>query len=308
MFLGDKSPLRLALNAASPFGPLLPGAHISTYSSNDPKSWPVVMEALDFEAPGPSLLTDQTERIGASIALKLFLGLTDCHHENMHHGERDSLLYFCSMDWETVLCELSHPHESGLFRMKRKCACPGNYCQSYGLKKFSGVINPAQVIAGHMSMMKALGSQLGPLNDLLKTELRQRLFHRRLVLRDTLEYGRALQTKDWTDYLPEEIAQLERGEIPYFFHVYGQSEMLYWKAPDSMAVVNASPPNWYRSPMDQFSVPAQLFHDGLLAIARSLDPATPVANFSFGKFRVSYRPNLVLVDAPAGRFFEKRFT
>ncbi len=53
----------------------------------------------------------------------------------------------------------------------------------------------------------------------------------RVLLRGTGEYVRAGEEPPWPPLLDAEIAQLDRGDIPYFFRLYGEPGIRYFVEP-----------------------------------------------------------------------------
>ena len=58
----------------------------------------------------------------------------------------------------------------------------------------------------------------------------------RVCLRGTADYMVPPERAD-PPFRPEELAQLARGDIPYFFHIYGQSGVFAFDSPDRARVV-----------------------------------------------------------------------
>lgn len=308
VFLGRHSPVRNALNALSPYGPLLPGLQIDEVK--DPRRAGIPSYELELFQVRPPLAEEwqqQSARIGASIALIFFTGLSDSHIENIVMGMHEGRLYVCSLDWETALDKLEYPDQSNLFRVVRSgCECGTSFCRVYGLRQLHPAVNPAAVIEGFELMAAALTTAQAQLNELLEQAIAKRAFARRYLIRDTNSYNKALRAQTWEGFHPEEALQLQRGDVPYFFHFYGDDRLRFWETPHQHAPVTTAQLMAIRPQTRLFGIDPALQRMGLASIAQTLDPETSKAECQTAKVRVRYEDRLIFIDSLRERTFTQR--
>jgi hypothetical protein len=178
------------------------------------------------------------EITGRALGLFSWLGVTDLHWENLVLGsDARGHLVFGPLDVEMILSDLSLPtetkllpdadpeyaaicqHACGVRRVVPylgKPVAPGDLVAM--LAAYHGVLalldRHARVIARVFTELPELGST--PI---------------RVCLRSTEEYVHARSTPLWPPLLDAEAEQLARGDIPYFFRLYGQKRIHYYADP-----------------------------------------------------------------------------
>jgi hypothetical protein len=190
------------------------------------------VESLEL-APLPSLSNDERRalaRITARcIALSSFLGLADLHWENMVLGvARDGQVVFSPIDAEMILADLSLPTETKLL----PDADPevAAICRhAAGVRRLLPYLGKPVDVEDLCAMASVYRATLGFLDrhapeiaDVFARLPRMRETPIRVCLRGTDEYVRARSQPVWPPLLDAEAEQLARGDIPYFFRLYGR--------------------------------------------------------------------------------------
>lgn len=303
VFLGEGSTFRTFINRLYPEAELLPGLRFFGPYQDGPHLGPVEMEFLQVqECQGP-LSNQESRQVGAFVALAAYFGLSDCHRYNLVVGHRNGQFIFSSMDWETLLSPIPSVFDLAFFRAPRGCDCPGPYCKSYGLKEVTGLADVAQVLEGHLRMVRTLKEKSEGVNALFQAQLEGKRWTRRAVIRNTVDYLPFLG-KGSQEFYPEENIQLLRGEIPYFFQL--GDKLFYWISPEAFEPVATAhwplPEELLHSPGIQEETETQLVRQ----IARSLDSGEDHREFRSENFCVTYKNQIVYVDGPGVKTFARR--
>lgn len=176
--------------------------------------------------------------VGRSLALWSWLGVADLHWENLVLGvDARGRTVFGPLDIEMILADLSLPTETKLL----PDADPeyAAVCQhASGVRRvlpFLGkpvtpdiLLNVAGAYRGTLQLLgrhqSAIAKVFSSLPGLRATPLR-------VLLRGTAEYVHANVQPLWPPLLEAETEQLERGDIPYFFRLYGRAGIYYYTEP-----------------------------------------------------------------------------
>ena len=201
-------------------------------------------------SPLPALSAEERRALaalsGRFIALASFLGIGDLHWENLvlGRGERGQTV-FAPLDVEMILDDMELPTETKLLPE----ADPeyAEVCRhAAGIRRvlpyLGKPISPGDLVAmvaayrGSLAFLERhageIAAVLSDLPGLQETPIR-------VCLRGTGDYVHALglhgasQGEElWPPLLEEEAAQLARGDIPYFFRLYGKQGIHYYADPD----------------------------------------------------------------------------
>ena len=175
---------------------------------------------------------------GRSLALWSWLGVADLHWENLVLGvNAQGRTVFGPLDIELFLAELSLPTETKLLpdadpeyaELCRHAAGMRRVLPYLG-KPVQGAVLVAMAAAYHGCLVfldrhaAAIAKVIGGLPTLNETPLR-------VLLRSTGEYVQAHENAAslWPPLLDAEAAQLARGDIPYFFRLYGRPGIHYYE-------------------------------------------------------------------------------
>jgi hypothetical protein len=247
LLLDDKSPLRRVLAGAAErdglgreafeFLPSLAFAGKSARAGGR-------VERIELEPLGVVSAARRVElaRVGGrALALFSWLGVADLHWENLVLGreprgrERRGRIVFAPLDVEMILDDFASPAETKLLpdadpeyaAMNRHAAGLRRLLPYLG-KPVPGtlVVALASAYRRTLALLDAHAAELAAVFDELPG-LRDTPI--RVCLRGTDEYVRALSVPPWPPLLDAEATQLARGDIPYFFRLYGGRGLHYYE-------------------------------------------------------------------------------
>ena len=241
LLLGKKSPLRRLLDEAATGDGLgrealafLPA--LAFFPSRARAGGEVERVEL---APLPSLSGDGRRElariVGRSLALWSWLGVSDLHWENLVLGVDDrGRVVFGPLDIEMILADLSSPAETKLLpdadpeyaEICRHAAGVRRVLPYLG-KPVEAADLLAMASAYHRTLAfldrhaRAIADVFARLPDLREAPIR-------VCLRGPGEYVRARSEPPWPPLLDAEAEQMARGDIPYFFRLYGRPGIHYY--------------------------------------------------------------------------------
>jgi len=264
LVLGTDSPLRALLDEAAAREDLGPDAfaflpRLSFSPSVEGPGGEVERVRLD---PLPYLSTEETGAlahiVGRSLALFTWLGVADLHWENLVLG-RDSRgqTIFAPLDVEMILADLGSPTETKLLpdpdeEYEEICrhACGVRRVLPYLGKPVSAPLVVA-IAAAYLQTLAFLDRHAAEIADVFAHLPHLADTPIRVCLRGTDEYVRAAAMARnrhdsggaaaagrsghdtapeplWPPLLDAEEEQLARGDIPYFFRLYGKKGIHYY--------------------------------------------------------------------------------
>jgi hypothetical protein len=167
--------------------------------------------------------------VGRSLALWSWLGVSDLHWENLALGvDQQGRVVFGPLDIEMMLSDLALPTETKLLPdadpeyalicqhacgVRRTLPYLGKPLEADELLAMAGAYRTTlDFLERHTS---AIAKVLSRLPGLREAPLR-------VLLRGTEEYVRTAAEPLWPPLLEAEQEQLARGDIPYFFRLYGR--------------------------------------------------------------------------------------
>lgn len=173
--------------------------------------------------------------VGCSLALWSWLGVADLHWENLILGkDARGRIVFGPLDVEMMLADLGLPTETKLL----PDADPeyAVVCQhAAGVRRVLPYLGKPIEAGDLLTMLAAYGQTLAFLERHAATigktlaalpELRTAPL--RVLLRGTDEYVHARSQPPWPPLLDAEQEQMARGDIPYFFRLYGTRGIHYY--------------------------------------------------------------------------------
>jgi hypothetical protein len=175
------------------------------------------------------------EIVGRALALFSWLGLSDLHWENLVLGvDARGRVIFAPLDVEMILADLSLPTETKLLpdadpEVAEVCR---HACGVRRALPWLGKPVPAELLVamagayrGTLEILDrhapAIAEVFAALPGLRETPIR-------VLLRGTDAYVHAATAPPWPPLLDAEAEQLARGDIPYFFRLYGRAGIHYW--------------------------------------------------------------------------------
>lgn len=173
--------------------------------------------------------------VGRSLALWSWLGVADLHWENLILGldERGQIV-FGPLDIELILADLARPTETKLL----PDADPeyAAICRhASGVRRVLPYLGKPVAAADLLTMVGAyqrtlelLDAHARAIADVFLSLPNLGDEPLRVLLRGTGDYVRAATEPLWPPLLDAEAEQLARGDIPYFFRLYGRAGIHYY--------------------------------------------------------------------------------
>lgn len=204
------------------------------------------VEKVELE-PLPDPTSDSRRELsritGRFVALFAWLGVSDLHWENLVLGTAaDGRTVLAPLDVEIVLEDMSLPTETKLLPdADPEYAAISRHAA--GVRRVLPYLGKPIDIADLLAMASAYRGTLDLLDrharaiaDALARVPGLREAPIRVLLRGTDEYVRAPSVPPWPPLLDAEIEQLDRGDIPYFFRLYGRRGIHYFAEPSLRTV------------------------------------------------------------------------
>lgn len=249
LLLAPESPLRARLDGAAARDVLGAGAfdflpRLRFFGAKAPAQeraagrWSEVEKVkllpLDRRAPRQELAAIT----GRALALFSWLGVSDLHWENLMLGiDGRGRIVFGPLDVEMMLADLALPTETKLLpdadpEVAVMCqhACGVRRVLPYLGKPVSGEAL-ATMAGAYRATLIFLDDQASGIAEVLSRLPELRSAPIRVCLRGTDEYVRGATEPLWPPLLDAEQEQLARGDIPYFFRLYGRPGIHYYREP-----------------------------------------------------------------------------
>jgi hypothetical protein len=245
LLLAAESPLRRALAeleprpfVSGPFFSFLPALEfVSPFSLTGGKVSRASLSALDSKSFSGSKARDARLELahiaGRAMALFAWFGVADLHWENMILGRGDEgQLVFAPVDVEILFADMDSPVQTKLiadpdpeYAELSQHAAGFRRLLPYLGKPVEGP-TIAAMVAGYAQTYALLQAHRSKLAEavLLPQFALQPI---RVCLRATAEYIDP-ERRPWPPWLAAEIEQLKRGDIPYFFQLYGEGRLRWF--------------------------------------------------------------------------------
>jgi hypothetical protein len=173
--------------------------------------------------------------VGRSLALWSWLGVADLHWENLVLGvDARERIIFGPLDIEMILADLSAPTETKLLPdadPEYAAICRHASGVRRVLPYLGKPIEVAEllVMAGaYRGMLAFLDRHSQEIADVFSGLPELRDAPLRVLLRGTGDYVQSATASLWPPLLEAEVEQLARGDIPYFFRLYGRPGIHYF--------------------------------------------------------------------------------
>lgn len=245
LVLAADSPLRRLLDAAAAREGLGPRAFeflptLRFYDGAEPAGGRV--EQLRLRPLGRLSAAKKRElavAVGRSLALWSWLGVADLHWENLALGlGRRGQVVFGPLDVEMILADMALPTETKLLPdadPEYAAICRHASGVRRVLPYLGKPVPAAELLAiagAYRATLAFLDEQAGAIARALERVPGLREAPIRVCLRGTDEYVLAEQRPPWPPLLDAEARQLARGDIPYFFRLYGRRGIFYYGNPE----------------------------------------------------------------------------
>lgn len=259
--------------------------------------------------------------VGRSLALWSWLGVCDLHWENLVLGvDARGHVVFTPLDVEMILADLSLPTETKLlpdadpeYAAICRHACGVRRVLPYLGKPVDGadLLPMAAAYRGTLGILDRHASAIADVFTSLP-ELRETPI--RVCLRGTDEYVRANTEPLWPPLLDAEVEQLDRGDIPYFFRLYGRPGIHYYGNP-ALSQIKTLPlkgdvpqldpilrlSRGLRSPSRK-----KLREEGLFTLLGAFDHRLLAGRYASDELELSFGARTLVVKLPSGEELHSR--
>ncbi len=251
--------------------------------------------------------------VGRSLALFSWLGVSDLHWENLVIGAGSGGdVVFAPLDVEMFLAELSMPTETKLIpdADPEVAAICRHACGVRRVLPWLGKpIDPVDLLAmigAYRQTLAFLDRHSQEIADLLAAEPGLREAPIRVLLRGTGDYVSAGKTRLWPPLLAAEKEQLDRGDIPYFFRLYGRAG-IHWFGDAALTELRRLPHEGdvpQLDPMLQVSKglrsPSRkrLREEGLLTLVGAFDHPSFTGRHELGQYALTFTSKKITLQLP----------
>lgn len=284
------------------------------------------VEAVSLEPlplPSPEQRRGLARIVGRSLALWSFLGVADLHWENLVLGvDARGRVIFAPLDIEMILADLSLPTETKLLPdadPEYAAVCRHAAGVRRVLPYLGKPVDPADLVAmasAYLRTLAFLERHARKIADVFASLPELGEMPIRVCLRGTDEYVRARSDAAslWPPLLDAETEQLARGDIPYFFQLYGRRG-IHWFGDRELSKVERLPlegdvpqldpvlqvSRGFRSPSR-----AKLREDGLFTLLGAFDHGSFNGKHEADGLAVTFRKRALVVHLPDGDELESR--
>jgi hypothetical protein len=262
--------------------------------------------------------------VGRALALFAWLGVSDLHWENLvlGAGPRGRVI-FAPLDVEIVLADLSLPAETKLLPDADaddtdNAAVCRHACGVRRVLPFLGkpveALDLLAVVGAYARTLAFLERHAGRIAEVFARLPRLRETPIRVLLRGTDQYERARSEPVWPPLLEAETEQLVRGDVPYFFRLYGRPGIHYFAEPGLRRVKRIplrgdvprldpvlSLARGLRSPNR-----AKLREQGLLTVLGAFDSPSLAGRYGSEELEVTFKARSVSVKLRTGEELQTR--
>ena len=231
LFFGKSSPLKRLFALSGPNGDISFADSIFNLEVEPVHHWLGYSKKVETHSGFPPSET-HFYSFGVLLAYTYVFGIRDLHCGNLVMTPT----HFQVVDAEVVLTRLILPNETILLSFK----------QVSWRESGIGALLPEGPDLSHDDARAFLGGYVDMFQHLIKkrelilAELQSIVdpdVPIRVLVRNTLEYNPAHAAVKKNDFLPEETAQLDRGDVPYFFKKSGDDSLRWLQAPGVAASV-----------------------------------------------------------------------
>jgi hypothetical protein len=268
-----------------------------------------------LRAPGGDRRLELAGIVGRSLALWSWLGVSDLHWENLVLGvDARGNVVFTPLDVELIFADLSLPTETKLLpdADPEYAAICQHACGVRRVLPYLGKPLPApellQLAAAYRQGLAFLDRHSTTITELLRRLPGLRESPIRVCLRSTEEYVNAGRKRLWPPLLPAEAEQLARGDIPYFFRLYGRPGIHYWGDAE-LTQLQTLPAHGDVPQLDPllqlsrgFRTPTRkkLREAGLFAVLGAFDHRSLNGQYVHPELEIAFRKRSIVVKLPSG--------
>ena len=257
--------------------------------------------------------------VGRSLALWSWLGVADLHWENLVLGlDARGRMVFGPLDVEMILADLARPTETKLLPdpdPEYAAICRHAAGVRRVLPYLGKPISPLDLVemaSAYRTTLRLLDRNAAAIAAVFEglPDLREAPI--RVCLRGTTEYVSPDLASLWPPLLDAESEQLARGDIPYFFRLYGRPGIHYY-ADEALSELERLP---LRGDVPQLDPLLQLSRglrspsrkrlqaEGLFTVLGAFDQRALTGTHQAGELEIAFRGRTLLVRLPGGEELE----
>ena len=235
LFFGDNSPIKSIFDSIGSNGIQPLASYLFNLEVESESSW--LGYAREVKSAQTPICLNHFYSLGVLIGYCYLFGIRDLHKYNIVICEN----HLQVIDAEVILTNLILPNETLLLPFKEiPLELSAMSLLRPSLKGFdnSEIHN---IFAGYFDVATTILDNFDQIRSTISHE-KLELYPARVILKNTKQYRDfLLGHQDSTGFLPEELIQLERGDIPYFFKFIGQDCLWYLSGPDEVRAVSHLP-------------------------------------------------------------------
>jgi len=176
--------------------------------------------------------------IGLTVASCMWFGMADLHIENLMYGFTSEGKFVCTpIDIEVVFDEVVLPSQTHLLRTNNLNIDKFGLVHMFkDLKSNNNDSAISQVLLGFADALEfyntysdSIDECLLSLNDLESAPIR-------MILKPTYKYINAIEESNFEPFFAEEVDQLLRGDVPYFFRCMDNDNLYFYSERDKAEV------------------------------------------------------------------------
>jgi hypothetical protein len=268
-----------------------------------------IVGADEFEAPTP----DELFKFGALIAYCYTFGILDLHEFNVVRTKT----HLQVVDAEVVLCDILLPNQTLLLPFKETTferSAIRHFFRDQESVTTGDVVNILRGFTQCIDILLTLSPQIATAFPKILAGSPMPV---RIILRNTKLYRGSPEVLSDTSYFTEELEQLNRGDVPYFFKHIGDPRLYYYTSPTG-DYSSAPIPARFTDTVDKTAVdPTSLVNNerlkkhilpaGILYIANKFLPSGYVGDFSLSAHaKLSVSTSTLTLHAPEETFCSER--
>lgn len=252
LFFGQDSPLKSFFDVVGFNGDRILSEYLFSLNVEFESEWLGFSE--EVSADETPISDEHFYSLGILIGYCYLFGIRDLHKYNLVVKKNRLQI----IDAEVVLTNLILPNETLLFPFREilfESSAASLLCTD--LKKYSAR-QIEKLFAGYFDVTTAILDNMPAIVSLLERGC-QKNHPVRVILKNTKQYRDFLTGMgSVNDFLPEEMIQLKRGDIPYFFKYPGKADLYFISDPGRAQIVSNMPIDLERDINRHSKAPAML--------------------------------------------------
>jgi len=260
-----------------------------------------LVEFYTQDCDSPEKLDGIEEAVGNSLAILLFFGMSDQHVENLRFGanHRSGKAEVFPIDIEIIFDNLMYLSQTNSIRSL------GSVAERVGTYSvFNCGLEPARILWSFLDCNAVLQNSTSKIRMILGSSDLEKIPIRR-VIKGTSRYRKFMDGGLKADeFEKEELIQMERNDIPYFFSFLGSNTVYFLEKGEKgdISLPVSFPIEKYLLPTVEECIKpvnSRSLKISILQIARNFDPGTDRIS-SYGETRIRYDNNKIFVDCNDG--------